>query len=250
MYQHLTITPTTDGVSQSVYLLGDRYVLKIFETKDRVEIDNEVALLDEIKSLQIAHIVDRFMIDDREALVYEQLKGESLSTPTIDEVSQIAKFLREFHSYSNGMESTNEMLYSVERVTSLIDSTGYRPLIRELQRVDIELNQDGIIHGDLFVDNAKFIDGRLSGVYDFCDACVGDFLFELAVVAISWCYIGEELDIKRVERLLLEYNTPISYTEFKPYIHYALLYYATTRYIGGRDYGELLFRLKLLENPI
>ena len=138
------------------------------------------------------------------------------------------------------------MLYSVDRLSSLINSTNYTPLIRHLDRVDIELTQDGIIHGDLFVDNAKFIDGKLSGVYDFCDACVGDFLFELAVVAISWCYIGEELDIKRVERLLLEYNNPISYREFKPYIHYALLYYATTRYIANRDYRELLFRLDRL----
>jgi homoserine kinase type II len=233
-------------VTQSVYLLGDIYVLKIFETKSRDEIDREVALLELIRPLKIAHIVDRFMIDGRDALLYEQLDGKSLSTPTIDEVSQIATFLREFHNYTKNISSDNEMLYTKERLSSMIYTTGYTPLIKQLQSVEIELNRDGIIHGDLFVDNAKFLDAKLSGVYDFCDACVGDFVFELAVVTISWCYSGDELNIDMVKRVLQEYNSPLSYKEFKPYIHYALLYYATTRYMANRDYGELIRRLDLV----
>ena len=69
----------------------------------------------------------------------------------------------------------------------------------------INLNNDGIIHGDLFVDNAIFKDDKLTCVFDFSDSCNGDFLFDLAVVALSWCK-----DFIQVKQLLKAYDESIN----------------------------------------
>ena len=62
--------------------------------------------------------------------------------------------------------------------------------------------------------------------FDFIQSCNGDFLFDLAVVAISWC------STKRGEILyLLENETNISYEDFLPYFKYAILYYSVTRFL-------------------
>ena len=44
----------------------------------------------------------------------------------------------------------------------------------------------GVIHGDLFRDNAMFEDGRLTGFFDFYFAGVDTWLFDLAVCLNDW----------------------------------------------------------------
>ena len=116
-------------------------------------------------------------------------------------------------------------------------------LLNIYNTITINLNDDGIIHGDLFADNCKFKDNKLSGVYDFSQACNGDFIFDLAVIAMSWCYDNQHLNKQKVLILMRAYGLNISYNKFKIYIKYALLYYTTSRYINNRDYKELYLKL-------
>jgi len=86
----------------------------------------------------------------------------------------------------------------------------------------------------------------LSGVYDFIEACESDFIFELAVVSISWCFDGTQINREKITTLLETYKSEIEYNSFVEYIKYALLYYATTRHLSNRNYQELLEKLENL----
>ena len=238
-YHNLSLLETSDGVSDSVYILGDNYILKYYEDSSSVDVDNEIALLNSLTSLSVPKVIDRFDINSKIAVIYSKIIGESIYIPTIKNIEEIGLFLIEFHKITKDKSNSNIKLFNS------IEKTESSQLLEFYKKIEsLELRDDGIIHGDLFVDNAKFKDGSLCGVYDFSDACVGDFRFDLAVVAISWCYDKDSINIKKVKTLLKSYKSQLSFSQFKLYIYYALLYYATTRYIHNREYRELIYRLE------
>ena len=247
LYQHHQLIPTTDGVMASVYLLDDQYVLKLFEedvSKERVQ--QEIALLKELDFLNVPQVIENFQIKNHQVVITTQIEGKSLKTPTTQEIKQIGVFLKAFHQKSKQLTSSNKKLFTKKRLEELIKLTNQEKFQEHFNSMNIELKEDGIIHGDLFVDNAKFKNGKLSGVYDFTDASIGDFYFELAVVSISWCYDNKILNHQKVATLLKSYGTNIQPKAFNEYIRYALLYYAVTRYLNRKNYQELLDRLNNL----
>jgi len=248
-YQKYNLIPTVNGVMATVYLLDNIYVLKLFE-KDTpiVTIESEIKLLNSLKNLPIPKVIDRFEINGLEVVIYTQIQGEIVSNSTTKHIKQLGIFLKDFHKQSRDIELKNQKLFVKQRLKTLIDSTKNRTLLQKFNNISLKLNQDGVIHGDLFIDNCKFKDNKLSGVYDFSDACLGDFYFDLAVIVIGCCFNKSGLDRKKVEALLSGYEANIKKELFDEYIKYALLYYATTRFIAKRDYREFLSYLVSMSN--
>lgn len=240
------LTPTEHGVSDSVYLT-DQGVLKLFESASTDAILEERNLLLNLTMFPVTkHSSDIFFLQEKPCVLYTKLNGQSLKHADDNHIVQIARFMREFHTCSAGLTSANTPLFDPSRLQSLIDQTQYLPFQKIFDSIDLQLARDGVIHGDLFLDNALFENGELSGVFDFIEACEGDFLFDLAVVAISWCLDGEN-DHAKVALLLTHYNTEIRFENFVPYMKYALLYYATTRYLNHRNYQPLLDKITRLD---
>jgi homoserine kinase type II len=242
-YQKYTLIPTQNGVMATVYLLDNIYVLKLFEKDiDLIALNSEIRVLNHLENLSTPKVVDRFKIDNQEAIIYTQIRGEEPSNPTIKEVAQIGEFLREFHYQTKDLKINNKKLFSRDRLKRLIDRTKNRTLFKYFNDIKLTPKNSRVIHGDLFIDNSKFIDGKLSGVFDFSDSCLGDTRFDLAVVAISWCFDDNSLNRTKVNALYNSYGHNIDIE----YIKYALLYYATTRFLAKRDYTSLLKRLSNL----
>lgn len=240
------LTPTEHGVSDSVYLT-DQGVLKLFESASKDAVLEERNLLLNLSHLPVTqHSSDVFFLQNKPCVLYEKLNGQSLTHPDNNHIIQIAEFMRCFHSQTAGLTSKNTALFEQPRLQSLIDQTNYLPFFEIFDSIDLQLTCDGVIHGDLFLDNVLFDNGELSGVFDFIEACEGDFLFDLAVVAISWCLDGEN-DYSKVTLLLTHYNAAVSFEDFIPYMKYALLYYATTRYLNDREYQSLLAKITFLD---
>jgi homoserine kinase type II len=240
------LTPTEHGVSDSVYIT-DKGVLKLFESASEDAILEERNLLLTLSSLPVTkHSSDVFFLQKKPCVLYEKLNGQSLKHANDNHIIQMAEFMRRFHAQTAGLTSINTPLFESSRLQSLIHQTNYLPFQEIFDSIDLQFSRDGVIHGDLFLDNALFENGELSGVFDFIEACEGDFLFDLAVVAISWC-LDEKDDYAKINLLLTHYNSNMEFKEFVPYMRYALLYYATSRYINHRDYQSLLAKITFLD---
>lgn len=235
------IVPTIDGISDSVFILDDKYILKIFETASKEEIENELALISFCGHLKVSKVIeDVFIIQGKYALIYEKAKGKSLKEISRNNIFEMGTFLKEFHKITKNKTSTNSQLFSKDELYKLIKKTNHKPFFELFDKIDIKLKNDGIIHGDLFLDNATFFEEKLSCVFDFIQSCNGDFLFDLAVVAVSWCSTKEE-----ILYLLKSYEANISFERFLPYFKYALLYYSVTRFLEDKDFSDLWERLLL-----
>lgn len=115
---------------------------------------------------------------------------------------------------------------------------------------NIDLSTNAFIHGDLFPDNAKFLDDKLTGVYDFTHSCYGNKNFDLAVLIISWCFENFRFNLEYFERILKLYDKQLSVQKIKPYLLYAALYYALQRFTRKHTkqlHSEMLKKFDILK---
>ncbi|MEA3497496.1 MAG: phosphotransferase [Campylobacterota bacterium] len=245
-YQKYNLIETKDGISDSVYLLDDIYVLKLFENQTEQQILSEEILLKDLKDLLVPKVVDILKIEDKYTIIYTQIDGISIKNTDLDHIKQIGYFLKELHNKTYNMNSININLFEKERLKELIINSKNKIFLDYFNSIKIELKNDGLIHGDIFPDNVKFRSNILSGVYDFSEACEGDFLFDLAVVAVSWCFDKEMLNNSKLDILLNSYGLDIDKVDFIEYMRYAILYYAVTRYINNHNYKELIEKLEYI----
>ncbi len=222
-FRKYSLIKTKDGVSDSVYLLGKTYVVKIYEKQS-----DEVYILSLLNTLCVPKVIKEFEVKGKYAVIFTQVEGKSLKKYPFE----IVRFLKKMHNITIRKDTKNPQLFGRNRLESLIDKTKHKEFKKIFNTLELKLNDDGIIHGDLFPDNAKFIGKKLSGVYDFSEACVGDFYFDLAVVTFSF-----GIDHKKVLKV---YQASISEEEFLEYIRYAKLYYAVYRYLDKREYKSIL----------
>jgi len=237
-----SLKKTKDGVSHSVYIVNNRYILKIYEDLSIQEIQNEITIVNYCKDLKINRIKkDLFYIKNKPAILYYKCKGKSLTKIKKKHIRQIGKFLKEFHTLSSNLNLSLKNSFGKTSLKEMIKRSKSKKFLKIFKKIKIDLKNDGIIHGDLFIDNAIFKKDRLSCVIDFSDSCKGDFLFDLAVASISWCKNKED-----IKTLLKSYEAKISIKKFYNYIDYALLYYSVLRYLNNREYKSLLKGIRFI----
>ncbi len=233
---------TKHGVRDTVYILDNKYILKLFENSSLKNIKEEIKLLELCKKLPVSKLVQKtIFIQNKPTLIYKKCEGKSLQKVDTKHITQMGRFLKKFHTKTKGKPSSNKNIFSHKNLKKLIIKSNHVELLKIYNSLRIKLKNDGIIHGDIFKDNALFKNDKLSCIIDFSEACNGDFYFDLAVVAMDWCKSDKE-----IKTLLKSYDAKIKLKKFKIYMKYALLYYATSRYLDNRDYNQLLKRIKKL----
>lgn len=237
-----TLTPTSNGVRDTVYILDDKYILKLFEKSSMKELKEEMKLFKLLKTLPIAKVLKKpFQLTNKPAIIYQKCNGKVLKNIEKSHIKQLGKFLKQLHKLTKRKQSTNKMLFKKQRVEKLLKKLNNKRFTKIYNSLDLKLENHGIIHGDLFRDNALFYKDKLSCVIDFGEACNGDFHFDLAVVALDWCNNNKE--IKLLQRT---YGSKLPLKQFKQYIKLAGLYYAILRYFDKKDYKALLKRIEKL----
>lgn len=142
----------------------------------------------------------------------DHIKRNKLTT---DHCGQIGAMLARYHLAGSDFYMKRQAHRGVfwwrresSRLASLIPAEDAALLKAEVDAFDqlrerVELPM-GIIHGDLFHDNALFDHDQLTAVLDIYNAATAYLLFDLAIVANDWC-IDSNLKIDPAkERALLE----------------------------------------------
>ena len=165
----------------------------------------------------------------------------------IHQIARSARYERSNPYSSQWCVSTLEQQHNVSaKDRSLIES-----LISELSTLEASSNLPrGIVHGDLFRDNALFVDDKLTGVIDFYHACEDFYVMDIAITLNDWTHTELEAEL-----LLGAYQKvrPLEQSEIDHlpiFRKLAAMRFALTRLISGgdgaprKDPEEFLARLR------
>ena len=161
------------------------------------------------------------LVENKPALLMRRLEGSHIASPSKNQCEAIGRFLAEFHlatkfidtqSYSRDaawLKEKKEVCspYLSYTALSLLEDT-IQTVVSALSRRDVSRLPKGVIHGDLFRDNALFNRHGLSGVIDFHHTALGFWIYDLAVVLNDWCILESknELDNERCWSVLSAYS--------------------------------------------
>lgn len=252
----LSIMPTDDGVIDTTYIVEtteEMYVLKRYERADKEQISDEVSLLKHLQNCQLN--VPSFVTSSNEWNLFSYIKGQTPSLIGLHEIQALGRFLGRLHRCTCGKKS-NVTPFKKKELISVIKELRRKNLLLAKRLKPLETfadREDGIIHGDLFPDNAKF-DGKVLGVFDFIEAGNGSFGFDAGVLAMSW--IGKKKISKaKLQMFLRSYNQhapqKLTLNRLLCEMKKAALVYCLKRFTNENerlDHKEMLVRYQTIKN--
>jgi homoserine kinase type II len=137
--------------------------------------------------------------------------------PAPADCAAVGRALRRFHDAGADFPDPRMSRYAQARIVERADrlaATAPARLADVVSDVRRELDAlasscppvDGIIHGDLFPDNVLFA-GADAILLDFEQASAGSFVYDLAVVLLSWCWADGTFVPERVAALITGYRS-------------------------------------------
>lgn len=226
------LTPIAEGVENTNYFLDTTtgaFVLTLFERLDPAALPFYLGLMHALSARQVSAptpLVDArgrlfSTLCGKPAALVSRLSGRPVEMPGIVHCAAIGQWLAGMHlalaDFSPRLANprgANWRAATAAQVRRFLSAKDVQLLDQSLQKFDANATPGlpgGIIHADLFRDNALWADaerGRLAGVIDFYFAGVDDWLFDLAVCANDWCLAddGAGLDPARCSALLAAYH--------------------------------------------
>lgn len=225
------------GVENTNYFVttrGGDYVLTLFENISAQELPfclGLTAFLAE-HGLPCAHPIARddgelfASLNQRPAALVQRLTGQTLNRAQIDAAhcQAIGDFLGRMHRLTARFPmSRADNRWTpwrhdcVQQLQPVLPVSIVAELTAELAAqasLDWSGLPTGVIHADLFHDNALFNEHRLSGVIDFYNACTGPLVYDLAIMVNDWCLGTDfELDPVLYQTLLTAYQQQRPVTE-------------------------------------
>ncbi len=205
--------PVTGGIENSNYFVtlddgsGDvEYVLTIIEQFgfDEAPFFNKV--MSQLFQYGLPVAAPHSTLDGMSSTIFcgkptfllPKLEGSHPILVNEDHCFRIGNFLASAHRALNDLNSTRANPYNLGWMQSTLDSISSRlknseraqlvELLVEYERIGTLELPSGLIHGDLFKDNALFTDeGELKGVIDFYHACHDVLIQDIAIAINDWC---------------------------------------------------------------
>ncbi len=207
------------NTSYWVLVNGRRYFLRITERKRVRDMVYERQLLDHLSRAQLP--VPRLLenvakgtftpwsVRGRFVSLFEYLEGRDLGVFEVrpSHVRQVGKFAARMHLTTRDFSRTRANEFDIPALEKKLKKLEAAIAAKKLVRPDIAedvrfLGEEiarqkqrsfahlpkGTVHGDLFIDNVKFRDNKISGVIDFEMASTERMTWELAVGINAWCW--------------------------------------------------------------
>lgn len=196
-----SLEPIKAGVSNTNYFLtADAcWVLTVFEDLDHQAVEPVLLLQQQMyeQLMPVPQIArNRFgqlyQFDGKPLTVVARLSGHH-GEQTCEHAVEIGRFLARLHNLSLEAPLPNNLL-SVDWVheeTALLNEPVLKACCQYIQATDLAR---GIVHADLFPDNALFNANQLTGVIDWYFASVDYYLWDLAVAAVAWAEQDETIE--------------------------------------------------------
>lgn len=226
-----------DGIENTNYLVSTtqgHYILTLFESSSISQIRFALELMSQLAQ-QLSCFAQPVPNQDGEQLsklnskpatLVSCLPGKSVTQPVPRHCQQIGAALAHLHLVGQGFAEQKSNPRGRAWRLALAEKLRPHLAAAEQQLLDDELiYQDamadnslpqGIIHADLFRDNALFDDGKLSGIIDLYNCGRDNLLYDLAITANDWCTQEDgHFDAPRLTALLSAYTQlrPVSAEE-------------------------------------
>ena len=222
------------GIENTNYLLiskNKKFILTIFERRvKKKEIPFFMKLMDRLNSSKIncpepqknrngSYLIK---IKNKIACVVSFLNGKDKKSLNLRNCHDIGKMIAEMHVSSKkinlyrknsmGVKNLNPLLNSIKFKSKKFTNiekflkTNYKDIKKKWPK---EL-PNGIIHGDLFIDNIFFKNNKLSGIIDFYFAANDYFMYEIAICVNALCFDKTnskyKINKKKVKSLIRGYE--------------------------------------------
>ena len=228
-----SLAPCAGGIENTNYFAttsGGRYVLTLFERLGADELPFYLRLMKHLADHGLpvpAPQVDvhgelLFSIHGKPAAIVERLPGEHHLAPDAADCAALGALLGRMHvagrSFALEQPNLRGLAWWNETVPVVLPmiASGQAGLMADELAFQQRLAASpaflalprGVVHGDLFRDNAMFEGDRLAGVFDFYFAGVDCLLFDIAVALNDWCVdlSSGRLDEARAEALVSAYS--------------------------------------------
>jgi homoserine kinase type II len=196
------------GIENTNYFVNTRdghWVLTLFERAPERDLPYFLALMDHLALRGItaprpmANAEGQFLshLCDRPAALVQRLEGVTIMDPDVGQCRALGKMLGDLHqagqSFKMQRENNRGPAWWTETAAAVLprmeaeDATMLRDELDFQARLKRENLPQGVIHADLFRDNALFSGAQLTGVIDFYFACNDALLYDLAISVNDWC---------------------------------------------------------------
>ncbi len=157
-------------------------------------------------------------LNGKPATIVTCLPGHSIAHPSPEHCAEVGSVLAKLHRAGNGycdiMKNPRGLPWWQDRVPEITPflSADEKELLQS--EIDFQVIHQtatlpvGVIHADLFRDNALFTGNHIGGIIDFYFACNDAFLYDLAITVNDWCMTeAKTLDESCTLSLLHAYHT-------------------------------------------
>ena len=200
------------GIENTNYLLkskNKKYILTIFEKRvSKKEIPFFMELMDELNTSKLncpkplKNKDGKYLINlkNKTACIVSFLQGKDKKNLNIKNCYDVGRVIAQMHLHTQKIKLFRKNSMGVKNLNPLLKSIKFKS--KKFTNIDkfLKINfdnikkkwpkklPDGIIHGDLFIDNIFFKNNKLSGIIDFYFAANDYFMYEIAICINALCF--------------------------------------------------------------